>query len=886
ARTASGTRTSVTYRELRDRAHRAGILLAQRGIKPGDRVLLISENSPDWVLAYFAILFAGAVAVPLDHLVSAEELVPICKIAQPRAALVSAEVAQRLGTGIRDAATAITEFDLAELSRPFILGRKVATPSPPDRKTLASIVFTSGSTGTPKGVMLTHGNFGAEVGMIGRVFSLSGEDTLLSLLPLHHAFEFTCGLLLPLASGATIAYPLHFDSKELSRIMADIRPTALIGVPALWEAVHRRIMDEVEGRGPFFGAAFGQLRNLNRRLDDESGINLGSVLFRQAHHALGGRLRLAVSGGSALPQRVARFFNDIGIRLLEGYGLTEAAPVLSAARPDEPLTVGSVGRPLNGIEVKLGDESGGIGEIVARGPNIMAGYYRNQAATDEVLRDGWLHTGDLGRFDEQGMLYVVGRAKEVIVDSGGNNIYIDELEEAYGHSQFLKELAVVGLKVGEGEQVAALAVPAYARGESRRSVEDRLRADFDKIARGLSPHKHIRILRFTDAELPRTRTRKIKRPEVVATMRQMLESTADLLLVANSAEIEPWLAQALAQVSSDAINLTPATRLIEDLGLDSLAMAELAEHIAEHAGREIGPQETTDLRTVADLQGLGSTETSNGRARLPSYARFAEPFTPTLPNPIRRLARAATRSAQRAIFAGWLKPKVLGRGNIPANRNVLVVANHSSHVDFGLVGYALGAMGDDLIVLAAKDYFFNTGARRFLASNFTTLIPFDRERAQLESLDDALAELRAGKSVLMFPEGTRSPDGTVHEFKSGAGYLALRGDCDVLPILIRGTHKVLGKGSLLPHYHEVEVRIGSVISAAKLRSVSENAEGTGAYRKLADYMRTAVVAMGTKKAPLRPTPKTPAGKGAGAELAAVPSHQRTPGPRVRARRGG
>jgi long-chain acyl-CoA synthetase len=879
ARTASGTRTSVTYRELRDRAHRAGILLAQRGIKPGDRVLLISENSPDWVLAYFAILFAGAVAVPLDHLVSAEELVPICKIAQPRAALASAEVAKRLGSGIRDAVPAIIEFDLAELSRPFILGRKVATPSPPDRKTLASIVFTSGSTGTPKGVMLTHGNFGAEVGMIGRVFSLS-------LLPLHHAFEFTCGLLLPLASGATIAYPLHFDSKELSRIMADVRPTALIGVPALWEAVHRRIMDEVEARGPFFGAAFGQLRNLNRRLDDESGINLGSVLFRQAHHALGGRLRLAVSGGSALPQRVARFFNDIGIHLLEGYGLTEAAPVLSAARPDEPLTVGSVGRPLNGIEVKLDGESGGIGEIVARGPNVMAGYYRNQAATDEVLRDGWLHTGDLGRFDEQGMLYVVGRAKEVIVDSGGNNIYIDELEEAYGHSQYLKELAVVGLKVGEGEQVAALAVPAYARGESRRSVEDRLRADFDKIARGLSPHKHIRILRFTDAELPRTRTRKIRRNEVVAILRQMLQSTADQPLIANSAEIEPWLAQALAQVSSDAVNLTPATRLIEDLGLDSLAMAELAEHIAEHAGREIGPEETIDLRTVADLQRLGSTETSNGRARLPSYARFAEPFTPELPNPIRRLARSATRTAQRAIFVGWLKPKVLGRGNIPANRNVLVVANHSSHVDFGLVGYALGAMGDDLIVLAAKDYFFNTGARRFLASNFTTLIPFDRERAQLESLDDALAELGAGKSVLMFPEGTRSPDGTVHEFKSGVGYLALRSGCDVLPLLIRGTHKVLGKGSLLPHYHEVEVRIGSVISAAKLRSVSENAEGMGAYRKLADYMRTAVVAMGTKKAPLRPTPKTPAGKGAGPELARVSSHQRAPGPRVRARRGG
>ena len=147
-----------------------------------------------------------------------------------------------------------------------------------------------------------------------------------------------------------------------------------------------------------------------------------------------------MSGGAALPQRVASFFNDIGIRLLEGYGLTEAAPVLSVARPDEPLAAGSVGKPLNGVEIKLASSGDGtVGEILARGPNVMAGYYHNKAATDEVLHDGWLRTGDLGRLDEDGRLYIVGRAKDVIVDSGGNNIYIDELEEIYGHSSYIKE---------------------------------------------------------------------------------------------------------------------------------------------------------------------------------------------------------------------------------------------------------------------------------------------------------------------------------------------------------------------------------------------------------------------------------------------------------------
>ena len=870
ARRPSGEQTQTTYRELRDKAHRAALLLATRGIKPGDRVLLIGENSPDWVLGYFAILCAGAIAVPLDQLISAEELAPIYKIAEPAAVLRSSAVHKRLGSSLKDAHPKLIEIDLGELARPFILrGDAKTPPAPPERKALASVLFTSGSTGAPKGVMLSHANFAAEIAMLSRVFVLGADDIVLSLLPLHHAFEFTCGMLLPLASGATIVYPLEVDAKTLSRTLADVRPTALIGVPAVWEAVHRRIVDEVEARGPFFHAAFDNLRDLNRRLDASSGLNFGSIVFRQVHSALGGRLRLAVSGGSALPHRVAEFFNDIGIPLLEGYGLTEGAPVLAVARPDEPLQVGAVGRPLNGVEIKLMPATGSIGEIVAHGPNVMAGYYRNEAATAEVLRDGWLHTGDLGRFDDDGRLYVVGRAKEVIVDSGGNNIYIEELEEIYGRSEYVKEMAVVGLKVGRGEQVAALIVPAYSRGESRRAVEDRLRSDFDKVALELSTHKRIRILRFTDAELPRTRTRKIKRADVVATLRRMLDVRAiEANVDSTNSEVETWLAEALASVTTEPVNITLSTRLIEDLGLDSLALAEIGELIGERASRDIAPEEIGDLRTVADLQLLATQPGSNGRPRMPSYAKFAEPYTVHLPAPLKWLGRFAVRGAERAIFDGWLKPKILGRGNIPANRNFIVVANHSSHLDFSLVGYALGAIGDDIRVLAAKDYFFNTPARRFLASNFTSLMPFDRERAQLESLEDALAELAQGRSVLMFPEGTRSADGEIHEFKSGAGFLALRSRCDVLPVLIRGTHDVMGKGSLVPRRHPVEVRIGRAITASELRELATSSEGAGAYRKIADLMRASVIALSGSRSKLTPANETDTATANGATKAA------------------
>jgi long-chain acyl-CoA synthetase len=847
ARESSGQRTATSYRELRDEARRAGLLLGVRGIKPGDRVLLIGENSPDWVLAYFAIICAGAVAVPLDHLISQDELAAICRIATPRGALLSAECASRIAGWLRETVSDITELEFGELRRPFLLRGKSETAPHIERSTLASIVFTSGTTGTPKGVMLSHGNFLSEVTMLRRVFQLDGNDVVLSLLPLHHTFEFTCGMLLPLATGAHIVYPLGVDAASLSRTLADVHPTALIGVPALWEAVHRRILDEAEAHGPFFTAAFEQLCDLNRRLDADYHLNVGKLVFRQVHTALGGRLRLAISGGAALPQRVAQFFNDIGIKLLEGYGLTESAPVLSVARPDEPLVAGSVGKPLNGVEIKLATgEQDGVGEILARGPNIMSGYFHNQAATDEVLKDGWLYTGDLGRFDTEGRLYIVGRAKDVIVDSGGNNIYIDELEEVYGRSPYIKELAVVGLKVGQGEQIAALIVPAYARGESRRTIEDRLREHCEQVSATLNPHKRIRILRFTDSELPRTRTRKVKRAEVVELIRRMLESHGGEPAKV-SAEIEPWLAQALGQVVSGAPEISGATRLIEDLGLDSLALAELAEHIAVKAGRQLTAQELSNISTVEDLQRLVSE--GRDRPRLPSYARFARPYVLKLPGPLRRLAQSTFGRSLDSALEGWLKPRILGRGNIPSNRNVLVIANHASHVDLGLVNYALGATGRELVVLAAKDYFFNNGIRRFIATNFTRLIPFDRERAQLESLDQALAELAAGRSVLMFPEGTRSRDGTIHEFKSGAGYLAYHSGCDVLPIRIDGTSAVLGKGSLIPRRAPVEVRIGSVISHAELLKLAERG-GASAYRNLADHMREVVIAMA--QAPRRP----------------------------------
>src|SRR5690606_14708877 len=262
--------------------------------------------------------------------------------------------------------------------------------------------------------------------------------------------------------------------------------TGMVGVPALWQLLHRKITKRVSDRGILVEKAWDAVVDLNRRLRERApyGIDLGKLLFFPVHRELGGRLRLLISGGSALSPDVMKAFLGLGFKLFEGYGMTESSPVLTTQRPGEKTIIGSVGRALPGIDVKIDQpDERGVGEVIAKGPNVMLGYYQNPDATAQVLRGGWLHTGDLGRLDEDGNLYIVGRKKEMILGASGENVYPDELEEVYRDSPYVKELSVVGLPAaGGGETVAALVVPDYEahaeldREEIRERVREHVRA--------------------------------------------------------------------------------------------------------------------------------------------------------------------------------------------------------------------------------------------------------------------------------------------------------------------------------------------------------------------------------------------------------------------------
>ena len=821
-----------TYAELRAFAERVAGFLATRGVARGERVLLASENCPEWAISFFGILLAGGVAVPVDAELSAAELENLARAAGTRAALLSEDVAARVPELVRRWAAGggpspalLAEALAGDPSRAV---RHAAQP-----EDVASVLFTSGTTGAPKGVMLTHRNFASLVAKLAALFDLGPGDGLLSVLPLHHTFEFTCGLLVPLSRGAEIEYLDELTADTLGDALESGRVTAMIGVPALWSLLHRRITQELAARpGPVEGAVKA-LMGANAWLREEWGANLGKLLFWPVHRRMGGRLRILVSGGSALSAEVQKAFHELGFDIYEGYGLTEAAPVLAVSSPEDGPSPGSVGKSLPGIEIRIDQpDASGVGEVLARGPNVMLGYWRRGAAQPEVDRDltgavlvdGWLHTGDLGRLDEGGRLTLVGRKKDVILDADGRNVYPDEIEELYRSDDLVKELSVVGLPDAQGEKVAMLVVPAW-NGRDREEVRRLLREHVRKISASLPFHKRAKVWHALDGELPRTSTRKVKRAWVVDELKRLEAAAhkgARAREAARDGRSDGWLLDLVADVSRrPREEVGHRSQLASDLGFDSLMLTELAAALEEAGVPASALDGLSQVQTVGELSRAvaAATHRQEPDARPAEAApRPAEPPGDlVVPAPLAALGRKMLGAAQRALYGRVYPTRVRGQAYVPRDRNFLVVANHASHLDMGLVKVALGDEGDKLSALAAADYFFDTPLKRAYFENFTNLIPMEREGAVRKGLRAAVEALRRGRHVLIFPEGTRSRDGAMAEFRATAGYLALHCGVDTLPVYIQGTHEALPPGNLLPRSADLEVIIGQPIRVEELR---------------------------------------------------------------------
>ncbi|MCB9548228.1 MAG: AMP-binding protein [Myxococcales bacterium] len=834
-----GLETTYTYGELWESARRVASWLKAHGVQKGDAVLLLSPNEPAWPMIYVGILLADAAAVPIDPEMPVASVQRIAAKSHARLAILHEDHPMDLGI---ETAWVGDVFEAEPLEHIEQRNRS---------EEVASLLFTSGTTGDPKGVMLTHGNFTALLASLHGTFDVRTRDRFLSVLPLFHTFEFSCGFLMPASVGAHITYLETLEGPLLRSALKDVRPNGIIGIPALWDVLHRRIEGQVKDKGEAARLTFTATLRLSRWLRRKYGINVGRFVFREVHDTLGGRIRHLISGGASLSEPVLNAFEGLGFELLEGYGLTEAAPVLTVRRPGDRKGGGSVGKVIPDVEVQIiNPDKDGVGEVVARGGNVMAGYLDDPGATERTIRKGWLHTGDLGKLDKDGRLTLVGRRKELIVTSSGKNVYPDELEEVYADHSLIEEMTIVGIPDPQGdERVAALVVLVK---DAPDDAQAEVKAHFQKVGGGLPDHQRIRTLRFWHGELPRTATRKVKRKEVREELMRLLELSKASRREAGSVPEgrEPaWLYAAVAGLTGmEAVDIEPSTHLITELGLGSLQIVELRLLLEERGGHKLDGEAVANAQTVADLVRIveRSDNPSIISTRAGQAARKQAEETEegrNIPEPVSQLGRRMLKGLHQLAYDRLLNVRVTGQPNIPYNEQVIVIANHCSHLDLGLIKYALADYAPNLAALAASDYFFDTQYKRDFFEPFTNLIPVDRSAAFEASLRHAEQAMREGKIVLVFPEGTRSPDGQLREFKHGIGYLQIKSGLSVLPLYLRGTHKALPKGQALPTARRLRAHVGPMISADFLADQVQGKNRIESYATVASLLQQAIEAL-------------------------------------------
>ena len=849
-----GRKEQYTYADLRELATRAAGFLASEGIKQGDRVMLVSSNAPEWGMSYFGVLKAGATCIPCDPESSTNEILNFAR-AGNAAGMICSEAVLEEHPDLRELLQQQGLTRLWTYQEVFALPdeetedqRIALLPQRAHAQSVASLIFTSGTTGQPKGVMLSHRNLTSMVSMLSSVFDMTTQDGVLSVLPLHHTFEFSTGFLTPLSRGAQITYLPELTSDALARAIKNGHVTGMVGVPALWELLHRRIKNRLYERSDWIGKTAENLILANAWLRDKTPLNFGQVLFYPIHEGLGGRIRYFISGGSALSEKIQRDFHGLGFTILEGYGLTEASPVLTVTRPEDRMLTGTVGKPLPGVEVRISDpDPSGVGEVIARGPNVMLGYYEDETATRKTLVERWLYTGDLGRVDDDGNLYLVGRSKEIIVDTNGKNVYPDELEEIYANSPYIKELSIVGLPDGIGEKVACLVVAddEYDISLSRAALHRLVEEHFREVSASLPYFKRVKVLHFTDIELPRTATRKVKRREVVQIMESLEqnEKSGRRGSVQDTANADSmWLLGVVATVANRPRSEVAIDSRLSDLGFDSLMFVELATAIESAGGSISAPERFNEIQDVRELLTVVS--------RVPGAAT-KEPTKIDdrrkgddeihIPPFVRTAGNKAGDFLQRFLYEQFLRAHYEGRSNIPPHTNFLVAANHASHLDMGLTKMALGEYGKDLVALAAADYFFDTKYKRAVMENFTNLVPMERTGSLRQSLRHAKSFLDRGYNALIFPEGTRSMTGILADFKPVVGYLALHARVGILPMFLDGTYEAMPKGTTIIKNRNVGARIGRFLEIEELEEMTKGMPRAEAYRLIAARVRHEVV---------------------------------------------
>jgi long-chain acyl-CoA synthetase len=754
-----------TYNETLERARACAAWLRGQGLQR-ERVILWAKPGAGWVIAFYGCILGGAVVVPIDAGFSAEFV---------------ARVREKTGARLTITDQTFPTLETLPAAPDF-------QPAVAARDDLAEIVFTSGTTAEPRGVMITHGNLLANLEPveheIKRYLWMAAPFSpirFVNLIPLSHLFGQVMGLFIPQLLGGTVIFPESQSPAFIAATIRRRRASVMVSVPQQLEAlgIWTRGLLECGDLWPLLAASNNENPPQRGYTPPHSRLLARWWKYRKVHRTLGWKMWAFVVGGAPLPPAVGELWGDMGYAVIQGYGLTETAPAITITHPFRQGGAGSVGIRLAGVETRVAAD----GEILVRGPNVSPGYY----GEPPIAAGGWLHTGDLGRFDEQGNLFFLGRKKDVIVTASGLNVYPADVERALEAQPEIEQAAVVGKESGGGVSVHAVVV---TRGSGQTVPEA-----ITRVNATLEPYQRIQGFSvWPESVLPRTvSTKKLQRATIAAWVNG--QSAA-----ATAAPAEGWR-RFFTERGIALERLTPAALLEEDLGLSSLDRVELLTLL--------------ETENPASLGEIGvALQTKLNPADLPANTpQSVEPDWPR--SRVAQVLRAIFRPLILFPLLRWyVKVEAGGAENLTAlSGPALFVANHTSFMDVPVILRALPRRWREALAPAmSPDHFAKPWQLNLTRLCFNGFLLTPDAGAVKGALRHAGKLVEAGHAILMFPEGRLTPDGAIHTFRPGAGVMAEHLSLPVVPIRVDGLYEVWPEHQYKPGKGRVRVTIGAPLT--------------------------------------------------------------------------
>lgn len=783
----------VSYPELNQRIN---LFAHHTPTEDACKTIIFSENREGWIYAFFSIWRNGGIAVPVDASATVDDLAYIINDCNPTCIWVSRSNHDTAVKAIQKLGVDMTILTIDDYETADVTGIPTADPTPafedlPNDK-IAVIIYTSGTTGNPKGVMLTYGNLLANVNGVCKEVPIFNEHRrTMILLPVHHILPLMGTVIIPIVFGGGVAICPSLSGPDIMDTLCRGKVSIFIGVPRLWQTLYTGIKKKIDA-SPVTRALF----KLCKKIDNPS---LSRFVFQSVRKKMGGHITYCVSGGAALDREISNGLRTLGLDLLEGYGMTETAPIICFTRPDD-IKPGCVGLPLPSVKCKLVN-----GELCAKGDNVMLGYYNRPEETAAVIdADGYIHTGDLATIDDKGRVTITGRTKEIIVLSNGKNVQPAEIEyKLEKYTEQVKEVAVTQ----DGDMLCAIIVPKpeWASGKNDKQQADALKREvIEPYNRSTTNYKKILNIFVYHNDLPRTKLDKLQRfklKDIIAgknDVQKEIQPTDNKEVMTQEFNI---LKNYIEQEKK--ISVRPHDHIETDLAFDSLDMVGLQGFIEQTFGMQLNADSMVTFRDIQAIADYIAKEKTRAEVENVDWKKLFYGDTTKLELPKTSALLTVGSELFRASFIAYNRLSVKGKENIPASGPYIIAPNHQSFIDGPLA--VMGLTHPQL----RDSYFYATEEHvqhpvlRYLARNNNIIL---MERKGLKDSILRLAQvLKMGKNIIIFPEGSRTHTGEVGNFKKTFAILSRELNVPILPVVISGAYEALPRGTHFGNMHKITV---------------------------------------------------------------------------------